>query len=230
MAINWATEQQQYNKIVIFSDSQEATHNLTINSRSVNKQQTNITTRIKQKIDKTDQISISLEWIPGHASIQFHDLIDLKTKEALGRNNIEIPSSLHEILTRIDNYSIQRWQHYYINTDKAKWYKNIEPTTTTKPKIVIRNRNDQKTISRLKLGRCLLNYYQHQNGLHRNGLCEYCGVSETIEHHIMVCNKYNYITKLQDNLRKAQLQPTLQNILTNTVIAEHLCRLITRQI
>ena len=232
MAIEWATQQLHYSNIIIFTDSVEAIQNINRNSLSVNNMQTNIIAAIQQNVDKAKLVNMSLEWILGHANIPAHDLIDTKTKEALGRNAIdmEIPSSLHEIITRIDKYSINKWQNYYNSHLHAKWYKSFEPTISNKPKTVQSTRNNQRKISRLKLGRCSLNYYQHQNKFHADGLCQFCGVPETIEHHVMICKQYNYIAKLQDILTKTQLQPTLHNILTNTELAENLCKHITRTI
>ena len=91
-------------------------------------------------------------------------------------------------------------------------------------------RSYQKIITRLKLGKFNLNYYQHQNKFHKDGLCPTCNVKEDIDHHILKCPKYNYIQTLHLTIPTLNPNPTLHDILTNKTTTEALARLIKRRL
>ena len=40
-------------------------------------------------------------------------------------------------------------------------------------------------MTRLRLGKCCLYHYLHEINRHDAGLCDTCGVPETIEHHLL---------------------------------------------
>ena len=52
------------------------------------------------------------------------------------------------------------------------------------------NRKEEVIIHQMRLGKCKLNNYQHIINKHEDGLCTYCKISETIEHFLLHCKKY----------------------------------------
>lgn len=64
---------------------------------------------------------------------------------------------------------------------------------------------------RLRLGHTGLNYTLYRIGKHPTGLCDECGVSETVEHVLIMCNKYTEQRKmLIDDLQKKDEQITIK--------------------
>ncbi len=69
-------------------------------------------------------------------------------------------------------------------------------------------RKEACVISRLRLGHTGLNSTLHIIGKHPTGLCDWCGVKETVEHVIIQCKGYmversKLIVELQKNWRAA---------------------------
>lgn len=231
-AIEYVTEQTTFNNVVIFSDCIEAINSLNTNPQTLTKTYSEITTQIRNKIAINQHLTIQLIWIPSHIGIIGNERIDHHTKIAADNDIIDInqPNDLNELTSKIEQFIINEWQIEYDLKPQAKTYKTYEPLVSTKIKTKLIPRNNQRKLTRLKLGRCNLNFYQFQNGFHKDGLCSHCKVPENIDHHILDCPEHNYIIKLKNTLKQLKLQPTLQNLLGNKQLSSELCTLIKRTI
>jgi hypothetical protein len=49
------------------------------------------------------------------------------------------------------------------------------------------NRRKETIITRLRLGKCLLNMYLFRIGRHNTGLCDICLQPETVQHFLLEC-------------------------------------------
>ena len=226
-----ATHTDQIN-IAIYTDSIETLNRINLDSLKLTIKTSQIANNIKQLAVTHAHITIHLIWIPSHIGITGNEIIDQHTQTATSQQiDTSPPSDLIDIKQKIDIYITEQWQKQYITSTKAQTYKTYEPTVNTKIKALRHvKRIHQKKITRLKVGRCNLNSYQHQNGFHPSGLCTYCNTLENIEHHIIHCAHYNYIHKLQPTLTKLNTTPTLQNILKNNILSLELAKLIKQPI
>ena len=231
-AIEYIATNTNITNIAIFTDSTETIKRINLDPLKLTIKTSQIANNIKQLAATYKHITIHLVWIPSHIGIVGNETIDQHTKTATAKQiNINSPSDLTDIKHKIDTYIIDKWQTQYNSTPKGKTYKMYEPIVNTEIKALTKTkRTYQRKITRLKIGRCNLNYFQHQYGLHCNGMCTYCNTIENIEHHIIHCPKYNYITHLQHTLTTLQLTPTLHNILTNSSLSQELAQLIKRVI
>ena len=86
-------------------------------------------------------------------------------KEALKSQNVEIKLKFEykELFQNMDNIVKAKWQAHYENTKTGKFYKNIEPTVSSKIKYKNSYRKIEVAVTRLRLGFCTLNSYMHQN-------------------------------------------------------------------
>jgi len=78
------------------------------------------------------------------------------------------------------------WNKEYIHTRRARTSKLFCPVTDT-------NRTHMHTLAtmfRFRAGHCRLHSHLHKIGLHPNGLCDTCGIPETVEHFIRQCGKH----------------------------------------
>jgi len=95
--------------------------------------------------------------------------------------------NLQEIKQDIENQIDKEWQEKYDISSTAKHYKSVEPKVTRKLKFTSTFRDKDRLITRLRLGKCCLNFYLHEMNLHSTGFCEHCQKSETIQHFLMEC-------------------------------------------
>ena len=74
------------------------------------------------------------------------------------------------------------------------------------------SRREECLIQQLRIGKCNLNHYLFQINQHDTGLCEVCQESETIEHFILHCKKYNNERRLLKSRIKLN-NPSLKQLL-----------------
>ena len=81
--------------------------------------------------------------------------------------------------------------------------------------------------NRLRFGQCHLNAYLHQIGRHETGLCDSCGVPETVSHYIIDCT--NDVTKqVKAYCQHHRQEHTLANVLSNGEMLRIIYQLNTR--
>src|SRR5207244_13092840 len=121
------------------------------------------------------------------------------TKEVLKNVNVqvEIKCDYKEIILQMNEYILSEWQKEYERNETGQFYKVIEENVSNQIKYKRRNRKQETTMTRLRLGRCKLNYDMFRMGLHATGQCETCLQPEPIEYYLMNCKHSNigYIVK-----------------------------------
>jgi ribonuclease HI len=165
------TTKLQKMKLVLLTDSQGALQSL--NSADFRYQ--TIETDISDIVTCINQLQneIRFVWIPGHIDIEGNDMADQIAKIAAAKHNIDIvqASTIADVNGIIDEYIDQEWQRVYDASGVGKHYKTIEPFVSRKVKYTSYSRRQETTITRLRLGKCLLNYNLYKMNRHSSGLC-----------------------------------------------------------
>ena len=166
---------------------------------------------------KTGDNLISINWIPAHVGIPGNEVADKLAKQSLTNPVIDInnPKTLQDRFSDIEKYVLAKWQQSWDSKSTTKHYKKIQKTISTKSKYDNHNRNKEKSISRIRLGKCQLNGYLHTINRHKTGLCDTCAVPETVQHFLMECqNKVTSAVKL--HCTKKNIPWNIETILSNS--------------
>ena len=108
----------------------------------------------------------------------------------------------------------REWQSMWQEEKTGREYFELESKVSNQAKYQNKNRHHEVTITRLR--KCLLNYYLFKMKRHRNGLCDTCGVNETVEHFIMQWRNNNeLIRKLKSACIEQKSMFQLNRILSN---------------
>ena len=99
-------------------------------------------------------------------------------------------------------------------------YRLLEPDVSNKIKFAGKCRRKESLISRLRLGKCLLNTYLHDIHGHPDGLRQLSQEAETIEHLLLRCKSYDFAEKLQTACASLALSPSLTNILSSPKLVD----------
>ncbi len=155
-------------------------------------------------------------WVPAHTGVSGNEEVDQLAKQVMTKENIDmqILYSKAELKSIIKKGINTNWQLFWDNELKGRHLYSVQP-------MVGRGRNSRGrrkeacVISRLRLGHTGLNSTLHIIGKHPTGLCDWCGVKETVEHVIIQCKGYmversKLIVELQKN---GEQQVTLKEIL-----------------
>ena len=181
--------------VVIFTDSLSSA--ISLGAGKSNCRQGLINDIINIVMQITDR-TVILVWIPGHSGIRGNDIADSKAKEALNCPTVqtELNAEEREVFESVDSYIIKKWQRAWDSSLTGNHNRTISPIVSCTSKYSNISRLKETIISRLRLGKCLLNAYLKVIGKHATGLCTTCGVSETIEHYLLHCTDSNLSTIL----------------------------------
>jgi len=127
---------------------------------------------------------------------------DRLAKEALDQPSIRI--QVNKEPTEIDGITRARWQQYWDDCLVGRHFYAIQKEVGNETRFKERrSRKEETIITRLRLGRCKLNYYLHVMRCHADGTCNACGQQETIRHLLMECQSH---ATLHIRLREGNLQ------------------------
>jgi ribonuclease HI len=174
---------------------------------------------------------IVLVWIPGHVQVPGNETADLLAKNALCNNielNIRYKST--DVNNLINKYIINKWQIDFNETKTGSFYRNIEPVVSTKVKFTHLNRRQERVLTRLRLGKCSLNYYLYKIRKHPTGLCDTCGVEETVEHFLISCSASGIGSRVLELCAGLATPRELGAVLSNRQILEEIYPLIARRL
>ena len=109
--------------------------------------------------------------------------------------------SLSESTSSISKHCWQLWNDQYTASNKATHYKLLFPNID----ITLQHPLPPK-IFRLCTGHSQLNGHLHKLGLHLDRHCDTCGTTDTDEHFLIHCSKFDsQRTELTSNIRALQI-------------------------
>jgi len=99
-------------------------------------------------------IDFIIAWVLGHANIPGNTQADLLAKNALshGEINIVIRPSTTEHLTKINLYTLSKWQALCTASNIGKYYRDVQPVVSLTCKFTYdRGTHRETTITKLRL-------------------------------------------------------------------------------
>jgi len=144
--------------------------------------------QITDEIQQEPIGKIILEWLPSHMGIAGNERADQLAGQACeDQEIITIKLSVDECNKQITSHYYKQWQEEW---EKTKWpYKEINPQL--KPYAgKTKNRKEQISMSRLRLGVCLFTHGHYATGTSME-VCSLCLVPLTIKHILIQCPVYN---------------------------------------
>lgn len=216
------------NRYVIFSDSLSALQSLEA-GRCASRPNT-LQQIIEVLSDVNQRSEVVMAWVPSHVGIKGNERADQLAKNATEKLTIDdnVAQEMKEAYSDVSKHIGKHWQKQYDDSNTGSAYRLLEPTTSKKIKYSNKERDKEVTITRLRLGKCRLNYYLYKIGCHDSGLCDACGEPETIEHLLLHCTKYNLGDDIKLRCKQINIDATVVNILKHTKLIDFTYELLTQ--
>jgi ribonuclease HI len=217
---------------LIISDSLSVLQSL---ESGVSHSRPNLLEELRESIDEiTYKLNGNLIflWVPAHCGILGNERADQLAKQALNSHKIDkiVNFELKESYSHIDNFIGEWWQREWTTNKKGRALFDIEPNINNQIKYSNKSRDQETTITRMRLGKCCLNSYLHAISVHPTGLCDNCNEQETIEHYIFNCSANTSLTKqLITQCNQLKLQVKISNVLSDRSLTNILYTYITDQ-
>ena len=190
-ALEWVEEQLTTRLsllVVILTDSLSALHAIR------NMKRMSIIIEIREKLTHlaNSGVEVNFEWIPSHCNLLGNEHVDgLAKKGALRQNiDVQVPRDKQDIINYMKHYYQEIWQIQWEGSSKGRFLFNIQSSVFKSVSMSHLNRQEEKIIHQLRMGKCNLNFYKYSIKKHENGLCYYCHECETIEHFLLFCKKH----------------------------------------
>jgi hypothetical protein len=117
------------------------------------------------------------------------------------------------------------WQQQWSNNENGAFFRKIQPTIGKKTSYSNKNRKKEVDITRLRFGKTRLNENMKKIGLHQDGMCNTCKVTESVEHYVMECQESRIRDKVKDACIRTNTPFEIQKILAHNdildVISKH---------
>ena len=207
-------------KFLIYSDSYSALQTLKTGDPN------SLAHEIYEKIISTDKI-IEFEWIPSHMGIQGNDAADAGAKLSLSLAEISpIPVAFNEFKSKIKKFLMKEWQDWWdtINTfpHNTTHLYPIKPVLKDWPTANLNLREEEISLSRLRLGTCLFNK-KHLFAREPHPICQFCQTPVNVQHILVECTQFvNQKAPILSILRKDGLPIDIGNILNENFPSETL--------
>jgi ribonuclease HI len=180
---------------------------------------------------------VAVQWVKGHADIVGNTVADLSAK--LGHQNnrsVVYPLMLQELISTLKSkfltYWDEDWKYKVEVSNKGLFLRNLIDNIHSKNLIYHKTRRIEVTLSRLRIGHAAVKTTLNRFNLATDDLCINCNVPETIQHLILVCNKYVVPRReLERNLQKVGINNiNLKILLGNTNQTKNCKHFILKQL
>ena len=206
-------------QMVIYSDSQSAL--MALNSDSDSFLVAEI--RYLYYIYRNRGSLVSFVWIPSHIGIGGNENADKIAKSALKHKSIDVkvPLSLKCAGKNADQIVLKKWQEMWDKETKGRFYYKIEPEVSFKVKFSCKIRSKQTCLTRLRLGKGLLNDTLCIYRIRGDNLCDFCYLKEDVSHFLMDCVEFDqFQEELVSSMLKKGVKVSVQSLLTHTDLLE----------
>ena len=157
-------------------------------------------------------------------------MADQTAKTATHRQSVDIDIGfdLKDSHSVVEKYINNKWQEQWNTSAKGRHLYKIQSSVSRRVPRRSKNRRQETTAARLRLGKCQLNAYLHVIGRHSTGLCTSCNVPETIEHHLVeCCNTTRH--KLKQLCKETGRPFTIETILSTPSLLDAACSMLERR-
>ena len=179
------------------------------------------------------EANVKLIWIPSHLGIAGNETADRLAKSAINATTVEheVSSELAEVNVKVTKYILEKWQDMWTTSKHGQFYHKIQPTVSTSIKYSNPIRAKEVTVTRLRLGKCCLNQYLATIHAIDNDKCSECKTAiETVEHFLLDCPCSELATKIRHACGRLEIQPRIENILSNENIIDVIYSNIKRKL
>lgn len=122
---------------------------------------------------------------------------------------------LNKLRTQFKSYWDDYWKTSVAESGKGLFLRNIRETEHQCLLVFTRNRRETIVLHRLRMGHVGLFQYLHRFNMHDSNLCIECNRSETVEHFLLHCSKYDdHRQRLVSSLVALEIvNPTVRELL-----------------
>ena len=209
---------EKLRNIVVFSDSLSAI--LSIRSENSNTRPNMISEILLliSDIILNSDTEVSICWIPSHVGLPGNDTADALARAALEEPEVglDVALELKETYAIIEKHTMNKWQDKWNSEKTGRHFYGIVPKVSKKIKFTSSTRAKDTMITRLRTGHCCLNQHLFKIHCHATGLCNECGVPETVEHFLLSCTANSQLsTAISDTCRRKKIPPDIAHILSH---------------
>ena len=157
----------------------------------------NVLVHICRNLVSSNNISLSMIWVPSHIGLVDHDSADLQAKRALELPSINRVSVLDfvDVCSLLKHHYLNEWNGSISSLSTGRSYHGLFPKGRSTSELIYPRKKDT-VISRLRFHNCRLNKYLHKIGIHPSGLCDICNIPEDVDHFVFNCIKHVSLTSL----------------------------------
>lgn len=190
-ALSWVEGYRPKGGVLIASDSASALMSIQ-NIMSESRQ--DIVLEIVQMVNRiiNSGTDVTFLWIPAHIGVRGNELADINAKKAsvAPEVTLEISYSKTEVKSLVKSKSSELWQSEWNSAATGRKYYAIQ-RVVGHARPTARSTKEEDIISRMRFGHTGLNSTLFLIKKHEDGKCGVCGSSETVEHVIEHCVKFD---------------------------------------
>jgi hypothetical protein len=174
-----------------------------------------------EAMSRTDA-ETALVWVPSHIGIEGNEKADRLANAALDSETIELDIGLElgDEFSAVDRFVLEKWQKFWENETTGAFYRRLEPRVDRREILRFGSRAAETMAFRLRSGKCALNANLFAMRCHDTGLCDACGVPETVQHFLLECSS-ELVTGVRRLCSTLELPHTLESVLGNAGVLKY---------